>query len=121
MGDLTAHFSREEFSCNCGCGYDDADMRLVNKLEFIRTGIMIPIRINSGCRCREYNRKIGGRENSAHTRGKAADIHCMDGRMRYEILRWAFRIGFRRIGVYKDFIHLDVDDGLPQGVVWAGK
>ncbi len=34
-----------------------------------------PIRINSGYRCPELNRAVGGVKNSQHLRGEAADIH----------------------------------------------
>ena len=34
-----------------------------------------PIRINSGYRCLELNRAVGGVKNSQHMRGEAADIH----------------------------------------------
>ena len=34
-----------------------------------------PIRINSGYRCPELNRAVGGVKNSQHMRGEAADIH----------------------------------------------
>ena len=34
-----------------------------------------PIRINSGYRCPELNKAVGGVANSQHMRGEAADIH----------------------------------------------
>ena len=34
--------------------------------------------INSGCRCPEYNTKIGGVKDSAHIKGKAADILALN-------------------------------------------
>lgn len=34
------------------------------------------IRINSGFRCPELNKAVGGVDNSQHKRGQAADIHC---------------------------------------------
>ena len=34
-----------------------------------------PIRINSGYRCPELNRAVGGASNSLHMRGEAADIY----------------------------------------------
>ena len=35
-----------------------------------------PIRINSGYRCPELNKAVGGVPNSQHVLGEAADIHC---------------------------------------------
>ena len=36
-------------------------------------GKLIPIRINSGYRCRELNQKVGGSQTSQHSDGTAAD------------------------------------------------
>lgn len=37
-----------------------------------------PILINSGYRCQELNKAVGGVANSWHTKGNAADIHIKD-------------------------------------------
>lgn len=34
-----------------------------------------PLHINSGYRCSELNKKVGGKSNSYHLKGQAADIH----------------------------------------------
>lgn len=54
MGDLTPHFSRSEFACKCGCGFDHISLELVSKLECLRSIIRQPIIINSGCRCPKW-------------------------------------------------------------------
>jgi hypothetical protein len=36
MGDLSAHFSRSEFACKCGCGFDDVKPDLIEALEALR-------------------------------------------------------------------------------------
>ncbi|MGN1237556.1 MAG: D-Ala-D-Ala carboxypeptidase family metallohydrolase [Muribaculaceae bacterium] len=49
-----------------------------------------PITVNSGYRCAELNRKVGGAEQSQHLRGEAADITAgsrADNRKLYELLR----------------------------------
>lgn len=49
-----------------------------------------PITVNSGYRCAELNRKVGGAEQSQHLRGEAADITAGsrgDNRKLYELLR----------------------------------
>lgn len=74
MGDLTAHFSRSEFSCKCGCGFDTVDYALLTELERLRRHLDMPIRIVSGCRCPQYNAAIGGSLRSQHIKGRAADI-----------------------------------------------
>jgi hypothetical protein len=46
----------------------------VNVLQPIRDKIGVPIRISSGYRSVALNKRIGGSNNSQHTRGQAADI-----------------------------------------------
>ncbi len=48
-----------------------------------------PIYVNSGYRCPELNRKVGGVANSYHLQGRAADLDTRtgDNRRLYEILR----------------------------------
>lgn len=113
------HFKKEEFNCKCGCGFNDIDPKLVQKLEYIRETLGVFLKVNSGCRCEEYNKKVGGKADSAHTRGKAADIQINGGSMRYAFLNIALKV-FKRIGVYGTFCHVDVDDNLPQMVIWTG-
>ncbi|HID30624.1 MAG TPA: peptidase M15 family protein [Desulfobacterales bacterium] len=118
MGDLSKHFSKQEFACPCGCGFDTPARGLIIRLELIREILSSPVVITSGCRCASYNKKIGGAPNSAHTRGCAADIHTPDSEFRWKFLQLAF-ILFKRVGIGKDFIHVDTDNLLPQEVAWT--
>lgn len=119
MGDLSPDFSRSEFRCKCGCGADHIDLELVQKLQRLRSFMRGPIRVNSGVRCPAYNISVGGKPDSAHLTGEAADIACAASPTRFRMLRivmvWAL---FNRIGVGKDFLHLDVSKKLPQEVTW---
>ena len=76
--DISTHFSRHEFACNCGCGFDTVDIETLFVLQDIRAHFNAPVVINSGCRCAEYNRRIGGATHSQHVRGRAADIRVQD-------------------------------------------
>jgi len=118
MGDLSEHFSRWEFACRCGCGFDDVDQELVSALEALRLKLGKPINITSGCRCEEHNSAVGGVFNSAHTRGTAADIACQGGINRFEMVEQAMFI-FDRIGVARTFIHVDVDEELLSPSLWS--
>ena len=80
MGNLSTHFSREEFRCRCGCGYDTVDTELLQILEFIRQHYQKPVTITSGCRCKAHNESIGGSDNSQHIYGRAADFQVEDVR-----------------------------------------
>lgn len=56
----------------------DAVQRLevlcVSLLEPIRHLLGVPMHINSGYRCPELNKAVGGAKDSAHMRGEAADF-----------------------------------------------
>jgi len=62
-----------------------------------------------------------GSPNSAHYRGLAADIRCHDSRSRFAMVVSLVAAGFRRTGVYDRHIHVDIDESLPQDVMWMGK
>lgn len=74
MGDLSQNFSREEFACKCGCGFDTVDSELLDELETVRAHFRAPVTINSGCRCPDHNKAVGGSNNSQHVYGRAADF-----------------------------------------------
>ncbi|MEW6532942.1 MAG: D-Ala-D-Ala carboxypeptidase family metallohydrolase [Thermodesulfobacteriota bacterium] len=118
------HFTPREFTCRCEGLCDHADRistEFVAKLDMIREQIGLPITIVSGTRCERYNRKVGGKERSAHVPwtgvSHAADIRCADSTFRFAFLTAALPL-FGRIGIGKDFIHVDDDADLPQSVIW---
>ena len=117
MGDLSKHFSRAEFACKCGCGFDTVDAVLLGYLESIRTYFGAPITINSGCRCSTYNAKIGGESKSLHMAGRAADITVL-GTPPADVARYAELIGCGGIGKYDTFTHVDSRTKGPAR--WAG-
>ena len=47
-------------------------------LQPARTTIKRIVHINSGYRCEKLNKAVGGRHNSLHIQGRAADIHVTD-------------------------------------------
>lgn len=85
---LSSHFSFEELTASESAarhGIDnippiafDANLRhLADGLEAVRVLLgNNPIHINSGYRCPELNKLIGGSPQSAHMQGLAADIIC---------------------------------------------
>lgn len=89
-------------------------------LDTVRELADFPFIINSGYRTEAHNREVGGRKNSAHTRGYAADIRVSDGKQRMALVAAALACGVPRIGIYHTFIHLDTDPSLPQDVIWVG-
>jgi uncharacterized protein YcbK (DUF882 family) len=74
MSKVSKHFSRSEFACKCGCGFNTVDVELVGILESIRQRFDKPITVTSGCRCVAHNEAEGGGSKSQHLIGRAADI-----------------------------------------------
>lgn len=114
-GKLTKHFNRKEFDCQCGCGTGEISMKLVENLELARVDYGKAMRINSGIRCLEHNRSIGSRDTSSHIKCLAADVGCTDMGDRHKMIS-IFLKYFKRVGVHKQFIHVDVDSDKPDGV-----
>jgi len=52
-------------------------------LEPLREHFGVPIKINSGFRCRALNAAVGGAPNSYHTKGRAVDIPMKPGWLAY--------------------------------------
>ena len=107
MTNLSKDFEKWEFACGCGCGYDDIDLKLVDKLQMLRDLVGKPIVVTSGCRCEMYNRHIGGVKSSPHLEGLAADIQ-VDGMTPTTLAILANRIHYIRIGVYPTHLHIDI-------------
>jgi len=118
MGNISKHFNRAEFACKCGCGYDDISGRFLNILDDIRDLIDRPLVITSGCRCQEYNKKVGGKKYSAHTKGLAVDLNAVSSVERFEIVQALVAFKVSRVGIGKDFVHIDIDQSKPQQVIW---
>ena len=108
MGDLSEHFSRSEFACKCGCGYNTVDAELIFVLEELRFHFKKPVTINSACRCKTHNDKIGGSSNSQHLLGRAADIIVKNvaPKVVWEYLTTRYPKHFG-IGKYETFTHID--------------
>ena len=114
MGDLTKDFSRSEFACKCGCGFDQIDPRVVDMCQVIRDKLGAPVRINSACRCAKHNAQVGGVKGSYHTKGLAADLSCEVGSQRLQaVIKSLFEGGklphlsYCKRYIAKNFVHID--------------
>lgn len=104
---LSNNFKLKEFECKCGkCEKTIVDAKLVNLLQKIRDKYNKPVLINSGYRCAAHNKAVGGAANSQHTHGKAADI-VVKGIKPSAVADYAETIGFKGIGRYSSFTHVD--------------
>ena len=99
------------------------DSRLVSMLMDLKqkTGYPIFRWINSGVRTAYWNKKVGGVRNSSHEipNCKAVDIKASSIAVRNNLVLKAKEVGFKRIGVGKTFVHLDVDTNKSQYVAWG--
>ncbi len=100
------------------------DANFLSMLDDARHMADIPFKINSGYRTKEHNieiyRRLGKKPiDSAHLKGKAADISCSSSRERWIIITALQDAGFNRIGIANNFIHVDSDENKSPNVIWT--
>ena len=110
------YFTKDEMKCKCGCNQCLMDEHFMDMLDSLRKGVGQPLEVNSGYRCKEYDDSLGGEGN--HPRGWAVDLKCQDSNLRFFIIDLAIAFGFKRVGIAKTFIHLDLVSDHPQKVIW---
>ncbi len=119
MAKLTfTYFSTGEFACPC-CRGNKASFALIERLDIARSIARVPFSINSGYRCPTHNKQVGGKPTSSHLKGLAADIRAVHASERFAIVRGLLAAGFTRIGIGKDFVHVDIDTDKPQNLIWT--
>ena len=96
----------------------DMQKRFMFLLQAAREQAGIPFKINSGYRTKEHNKKVGGKDTSAHLTGYAADIAVENSRQRFIIVNALIKAGFTRIGMGQNFVHVDCAPNLPDLVMW---
>jgi uncharacterized protein YcbK (DUF882 family) len=77
-----------------------------------------PFIINSGFRCPAHNAAVGGKPDSAHLTGEAADIFISGNIDRFKLIEAIALCSVSRYGIGGEFIHVDVSQTLPQQVCW---
>ena len=118
--DKYIYFSENDFkNCTPACSIDDMDENLIILLDRMRKIINQPIIINSAYRSVEYEKKKGRNGISSHCTGKAVDIHCGSDSYKFLIVQTALSLGFGRIGIGSNFVHLDLDNDKTQKVMWT--
>lgn len=83
------------------------DPNFMERLQRTRDICDFPFDIDSGWRCFEHNKAIGGGKNSYHLKGRAADIAAITLFHRRKIFQAAVKSGFKGFGLGKNFMHLD--------------
>lgn len=112
------YFVESEVDCN-HCGEAVFDQEFMSFMDALRERVGEPLIITSWYRCEVYDRRLGGgRSAGNHTTGRAADIYCEASHLRWKIVAAATALGAKRIGLAKNFIHVDLVEGKPQEVIW---
>lgn len=80
-------------------------------LQPIRDKVEKPVEINSGYRCLELNKKVGGVPTSQHVMGCACDFK-IDGMTSYEIAEVVLELNlpFDQLILYPTFVHVSYSD-----------
>lgn len=120
---FTPHFYSYEFECPCdsrSCRVQKISIELLKRLQHLRDTLGLPLRINSGYRCKTYQEKLRKRgyktakKTSQHSLGKAADVgilggHSVTKRMKKFLVE--AEVLFEAIGIGSKFLHLDLRTG----------
>ena len=105
------NFRAKEIACDHGqCVYCDGEVWLdedaLDALQRMRTILNAPIEINSGHRCPQHNRSVGGARHSAHLE-LAFDI-SLARHARPALFAAAREAGFRHFGFMNYALHVDM-------------
>ena len=111
------YFKTKEFACKC-CGKILINSNLIKMLDLAREILGKPIKIESGFRCKKHNAEVGGSPTSAHLDGDAADLRCIGDENRYLLVLALLSAGFTRIGLGKNFIHVDISKKKNPERIW---
>ncbi len=104
------YFSESEFmKAVPSCKLDKMDIGFMNKLDTARHLAGCKFVILSAYRNIAWEKAMGRSGTSSHTKGLAVDIRCMNSHDRLLIVKALLEVGFKRIGIYDSFIHVDED------------
>ncbi len=118
MGTISRNFSYREFEASRTADLHQIsnvirDFRVrdavyelvVEVLQPLRDEWGAPLTINSGYRCEEVNKLVGGAPTSQHTTGEAADVAC-DNPYRLARLVVELELPFDQMILYPTFVHI---------------
>lgn len=117
------YFKPQEFElANPSCSIEDMNEEFLLKLDDARAICSVPFIINSAFRSEAYEHQHTRHIDNigSHSKGLAVDLRCVSSSDRLKMVLALLAVGFRRIGLYKDFIHVDSDVSKP-ACIWLGK
>lgn len=101
------------------CVESDLHPDLVSMLKSMQSLIGWPLLITSGYRPKSWELSKGRDGSSSHTKHLAVDVSAESSHARYKIIIAAGAVGIPRIGVGKNFVHLDIDETKPHPIMWT--
>jgi uncharacterized protein YcbK (DUF882 family) len=82
------------------------DAETIRIADEVREFVGKPVTPSSGCRCLEYNRRVGSDDTSQHVKARAIDLPVDNPREVYDWLCERYQDVYG-LGVYKTFVHID--------------
>lgn len=116
------YFKPQEFErANPSCSIEDMNEEFLFKLDDARAICSVPFVINSAFRTEDYEREHNRHIHNIgpHSKGLAVDLRCVSASDRLKMVLALLAVGFRRIGLYRGFIHVDSDVSKP-ACIWLG-
>jgi uncharacterized protein YcbK (DUF882 family) len=110
------YFKREDFDCQ-ETGENNVSSDLIRKVDELRSAVGRPLYITSGYRSPRHSLEAKKSKPGTHAQGIACDIAVANGVERRQLVKQAFYLGFRGIGVAKTFVHVDMRETEP--VLWV--
>lgn len=108
------NFTRAEFACKCGCGFNNVNLVLVRVCQRTRNHFGAALIPSSSCRCAKHNAKVGGVYNSRHLKCADGTGHAIDFRVKGKTaaqvlayvnkqpeIKYAYAID-------NDYVHMDI-------------
>ena len=113
------YFNQSDFdSCSPSCNISDVNGDLLSMLDSARELAGVPFIINSAYRSFTHELNQGRNGKSSHVKGLAVDIKSTDSLTRFKIISSLLSVGLNRIGIGKNFIHVDIDTNKSSNVIW---
>lgn len=111
------YFREEEFQkATPPCSLEDMNEEFMQKLDDARTLCSYPFVVNSAFRSKDFEKSKGRTGSSSHCKGLAIDISCLTSVARLKMILSLLAVGFRRIGIYPTFLHVDMDTSKPSSL-----
>lgn len=135
MGDISKNFSLQEFeksdtATRLGINNTIKDGFIKENIKALVDNILQPLRdkwgeplfINSGYRCPQLNKEVGGVPTSQHCIGQASDVGCIDPYALAQLAKM-MRLDYDQCILYPSFVHFSYrkDGGNRERILYSSK